>query len=52
MSVDPATEPQLAHRLFAPVPQTLVYEYLAARAAAHPPLPETFRGPNYRKDNI
>ncbi|WEH40809.1 hypothetical protein [Streptomyces sp. AM 2-1-1] len=51
MSVNPTTDPQLAHRLFDPQAQTLINEYFAARAAAHPPVPETFRGPNYRKDN-
>ncbi|MFE9851145.1 MULTISPECIES: hypothetical protein [Streptomyces] len=48
MSVDPATDPHLGHRLFEPQARAVIYEYLAARAAARPPVPETFRGPNWK----
>ncbi|WP_159398167.1 hypothetical protein [Streptomyces violaceoruber] len=41
--------PSLVHRLAQPVPAHLMREYLASRPA-HTPVPETFRGPNWKQD--
>ncbi|MGW1221471.1 hypothetical protein ACWD6O_13680 [Streptomyces californicus] len=41
-----SVDPSLAHRLAQPVPAHLVREYLASR---HIPVPETFRGPNWKE---
>jgi hypothetical protein len=49
VSVDAVVPPILAHRLYEPVPQEVVRQYLESRTAA-PKLPATFRGPNWKKD--
>ncbi|MFF3092258.1 hypothetical protein [Streptomyces cyaneofuscatus] len=48
MSVDLIVDPSLAHRVQEPMSWAVIAEWLAAQAK--PPVPETFRGPNWQKD--
>ncbi|MFE5996781.1 hypothetical protein ACFQ6C_07785 [Streptomyces sp. NPDC056454] len=48
MSVDPIVDPSLVHRLQEPKAWAVVADWLASQEK--PPVPETFRGPNWQKD--